>query len=104
FNQPIENWSDVADIPPGLDKEAFFEVVRRERAFELCFEGYRKFDLIRWNMLGSSIRKAQAELKLRRSNYPYNSADFFVDGKHELFPIPIRERELNPNMTQNPNY
>jgi hypothetical protein len=27
----------------------------------------------------------------------------FVKGKHELFPIPLQERDLNP-MPQNPGY
>ncbi|MBD0351618.1 MAG: RagB/SusD family nutrient uptake outer membrane protein, partial [Flavisolibacter sp.] len=28
----------------------------------------------------------------------------FVVGKHELYPIPRRDIDLNPNLTQNPGY
>jgi hypothetical protein len=28
----------------------------------------------------------------------------FIEGKHEIFPIPYEERLLNPKMDQNPGY
>jgi len=92
------------DIPSGLSKAAFFEKIKEERALELCYEGWRKGDLIRWNILGESLRATEAALKAHRSNFPYIAGTYFVDNKHELYPIPTRERELNPNLTQNPNY
>lgn len=104
YGQPLTGISEIADIPAGLEKEAFLQTIQKEKALELCFEGWRKADLIRWNILGDRIRETQAALKAHRSNFPYIAGDYFVDNKHELFPIPIREIELNSNLVQNPNY
>lgn len=104
FSVDINTVSALADIPTGLDKEAFFKRLQEERAFELCYEGWRKFDLIRWNILGESLRKAEAELKIHRANFPYIAGTYFEDNKHELYPIPAKDRDINPNLSQNPNY
>src|SRR5690606_3120886 len=34
----------------GLSKDDFFTAIVDERARELCFEGLRRMDLIRWNL------------------------------------------------------
>lgn len=39
---------------PG-DKDSFFEALVDENAWELAGEGFRKFDLIRWNLLAQKI-------------------------------------------------
>lgn len=43
----------VANI--ASDKEAFFNAIVDENAWELAGEGFRKFDLIRWNLLSAKI-------------------------------------------------
>lgn len=58
-----------------------------ERRAELALEEDRFFDLVRTN---------QAALVLGSKGY--NSS------KHNLFPIPDIQRQLNTNLTQNPNY
>ncbi|SKA43499.1 Starch-binding associating with outer membrane [Chitinophaga eiseniae] len=100
----VRHRAGLPDLTPGLAKEAFFNALVDERAHELCFEGFRKWDLIRWNMLGAKIRATQTALKAYRANFPYVAGDNFQDGKHELFPIPQRERDENPTLTQNPKY
>ena len=60
-----------------------------ERRVELCMEQQRFFDLVRTGRVGGVMR-AQGVV--------------FVDGKHELLPIPQTERNLNPNLDQNDNY
>ncbi|MFT4094611.1 MAG: RagB/SusD family nutrient uptake outer membrane protein [Niabella sp.] len=92
------------DLVSGLSQEQFFDSLKVERGHELAFEGFRKFDLIRWNILGTSLRAAQTALIAYRSSYPYIAGTYFVDGKHELYPIPQNERDLDPNLTQNPGY
>lgn len=104
YGKPLAAADATVDLPAGLSKDKFFESLRQERAWELCFEGMRRMDLIRWNMLGSSIRATQAALKAYRSNYAYVAADYFKDNKNELYPIPQIERDLNTNLSQNPNY
>lgn len=104
YGKPLTTADATVDLPAGLNKLDFFERLKQERAWELCFEGMRRMDLIRWNILGSSIRSTQAALKVYRSNYGYVAADFFKDNKNELYPIPQIERDLNTNLSQNPNY
>jgi hypothetical protein len=62
------------------------DAIRHERRVELGLEGHRFFDLVRWSIAGKVMR-AQGKA--------------FVDGKHELFPIPQQQLDLNPNLTQN---
>jgi hypothetical protein len=91
-------------IAPNLNKADFFTALKNERALELCFEGLRKYDLMRWNILGSSLRATEAALKAYRANYPYIAGTNFKDGKSELYPIPQRERDYNTKLIQNPGY
>ena len=61
------------------------QAVRRERQTELGFELHRFFDLVRWGIAAESLPG-------------------FQKGKHEVFPIPQTEIDLNPSLLQNPNY
>ncbi len=93
------------DLAAGLTKDTFLKAVQDERAWELCFEGNRKADLVRWNILGAKIASTQTELRAIRSNYAYTAGDNFVVGKHELFPLPQNELDVNRAITrQNPKY
>jgi hypothetical protein len=78
----------LAPITNVPDKAAFADVVLNERNFELCFEGQRRWDLIRMG-------------KLTRLNGPYGRK---IEDKHVFFPIPQTELDLNPNLTQNSGY
>jgi len=61
------------------------DAVRRERQWELGFECHRFFDLVRWGL-------AQ------------NLLPDFQPGKHEVFPLPQIEIDLNPQLLQNAGY
>ena len=61
------------------------QAVRHERAVELGFELHRFFDLVRWGIADQVL-------------------DGFVKGKHEKFPIPQVEMDLNTALNQNPGY
>ncbi len=52
----------TVDIPTGLNKQDFFKAIVRERALELGGEGIRKYDLIRWNLLGTAITESRANM------------------------------------------
>lgn len=74
----------------GLSGDALFEFIKQERAVELAFEGHRFWDLVRWG-------DASTELATRG----------FQSNKHELYPIPQEEIDLNNGITnedQNPGY
>jgi len=70
-----------------------------ERGFELCYESVRKYDLIRWGILGKVLKSIP-----KATNYIANEK--FVEGKHELFPIPQHEIEANKELNgkNNPGY
>jgi len=82
----------LADIKPGMSKENFLLQLKHERITELSGEGHRWNDLARWGDLSSN-------LKSRDAGYTN-----FVQGKHELMPIPQKEIDINPNLKQNPNW
>ena len=75
FGKSIDAPSAI-DLAPGLGKQAFFDAIINERSFELGGEGIRKYDLIRWNLLGAKItvtKLALADMQARvgiYANYP----------------------------------
>ena len=95
------------------------ELVLAERARELCFEGKRWFDLMRYNYRHTTT-KADLTKKLTES-YVTNSDEFFElalrkyavpsamkakirDERYLYMPINQDEVELNSNLVQNPVY
>jgi len=94
-------------------------LVLAERARELCFEGKRWFDLMRYNYRHTAT-KADLKKKLTEAYVP-NSDEFFElalrkyavptamrakmrDERYLYMPINQDEVELNPNLMQNPVY
>lgn len=65
--------------------QELIDLIRHERLVELGFEMHRFFDLVRWGIAADVL-------------------DGFEAGKHEVFPIPQTELDLNPNLVQNPGY
>lgn len=67
---------------------ALFEAIVRERQLELAFEGKRYLDLIRWGRAAEELRDKG-----------------FVEGKHNLYPIPAAEIRSNQEINENnPGY
>lgn len=98
----------IADLPSGLSTEDFRQAVWDERAYELCFEGNRKQDLIRWGIYAKTIKETGDALvkwgqKEQFREY-YLAEKYTIEGKHELQPIPQREMDLLPKYKQNPNW
>lgn len=62
YGKPISTPDITVDIPAGLSKTDFFKHLIRERALELGGEGIRKYDLIRWNLLGTVIAETKANM------------------------------------------
>jgi hypothetical protein len=76
---------DRAEIP--LLDSVTLKVVWDERRAELALEEDRFFDLVRTGQAAQALASAG-----------------FVEGKNNLFPIPANQRQLNPNLEQNPGY
>ncbi|QHW00334.1 RagB/SusD family nutrient uptake outer membrane protein [Spirosoma endbachense] len=74
--------------------------VEKERRLELCFEGHRWHDLIRW---GKDVATMQA-FKAKYSTLDVALKNMSVAPERKLFPIPFREISLNAAFTQNPGY
>ena len=59
----------IAAIP--ANKDDFFEAIVQENAWELAGEGFRKFDLIRWNLLAQKTMDMQQQYLDDLSNGVY---------------------------------
>lgn len=93
------------NLATGLSKDNFLKAVQQERAWELSGEGMRRADLIRWGILSDKLIETSAAVKQIRSTYFFPAITNFVAGKHELFPYPQNETDVNKNITrQNPKY
>ncbi|MDR0413097.1 MAG: RagB/SusD family nutrient uptake outer membrane protein [Dysgonamonadaceae bacterium] len=79
--------------------EDLYLAIQHERRVELAMEGHRWYDLKRWGILAEVMNHYRATTRPQIAVH----IDPFIKGKHELFPIPLHERDLNP-MPQNPGY
>ena len=59
---------NLAFISDADDTGKFRTALYWERAFELCYEGQRKYDLLRWGILGDALRTAQEYLESWQPN------------------------------------
>lgn len=99
--------ASVYNLPEGLDEGGFREAVQKERAYELSFEGHRRQDLIRWGVYYKTVQATAKELGYwwEGTGSPnYTVAQYTVQGKNELFPIPQRDMDLCTLFDQNPNW
>lgn len=61
YGKSITSADATVDLS-GLNKATFFEAIVKERSLELGGEGVRKYDLIRWNLLGKKLDETKAAL------------------------------------------
>lgn len=98
------------------------EEIRRERRVELGMEGFRYDDLLRWKTAEIALPKAVLGTRLFAAEYPgvdpssinmtadsiviaeSESRRSFDPAKHYLWPLPLNQLALNPNLIQNPNW
>ncbi len=88
----------------GLSQDALRDTIRSERARELCFEGQRKFDLIRWGIFIPRMKEIEANMTATMPGSLKYAVNAYtnVSEKNKLFPIPLNELTLNSAMKQNP--
>lgn len=76
----------------GLTQTTFREAMYDERKFELCAEGHRRMDLIRWGILLDVVQAVE-----HRS---WNNPAANIQSYHVLLPIPQTQIELNTNLLE----
>nr|WP_162989000.1 RagB/SusD family nutrient uptake outer membrane protein [Pedobacter schmidteae] len=82
---------------------SFREAIQDERSRELCFEGLRKPDLIRWGVFVETMKLVLTDMNMELPGnlLPKTLAFKNVLPKHVLFPIPAHDMNLNKAMIQN---
>jgi len=84
----VRNRAGLADVDI-TGKDEFIQAVLDERRKEFACEGQRWFDLVRTGTLAEKVRQAKG---------------ITPGTDYNLFPIPLRERDLNKNLPQNPGF
>ncbi len=92
FINRVRARASLAALPAGLSQTQMRDRILKERLLEFGLETQRFFDLKRFNLYAKTLVANDAEF------------NFFTNGKSELLPIPQTERDLNPNVTQNPGW
>ena len=82
--------SDLSPVTTGLQN------ILNERGRELYWEGHRRTDLVRYNLLTTATY-----LWPLKGGVASGTA---VDSKYNIFPVPTTNRTSNPNLTQNTGY
>jgi hypothetical protein len=93
FVNAIRNRSHASSITAG---DLTLNFILDERGRELNFEGHRRTDLIRFGKFtgGSYLWPWKGNVMGGTS----------IPASYNLFPIPLKALEANPNLTQNPGY
>ena len=86
----------------GWTQDYARKAVRFERRLELCLEGHRFYDLVRWNTAAEFLNSYYQTEGTKR---PYLAAGKFIAPKHNYLPIPQIEFDLSRGvLKQDPNY
>ena len=88
----VRERAGIGDVA-GLSQQQFRDSVLLERRREFCFEGQRRFDLVRTGRLLDAVN---AETSFGRSPT--------IKSFNVLFPIPQREMDANAALVQNNGY
>jgi starch-binding outer membrane protein, SusD/RagB family len=89
---------------PG--KTEFRNMIMEERMRELCFEGVRTHDLIRWGIFIPTMKALASDIQANApSSFKFsNLAGNNIANRDVLLPIPLSEITSNRLMTQNPGF
>lgn len=103
----IRRRANMPEITTGKSKAQLVEIIRHERMVELALEGSRYFDIRRWKIAETVMPGVvQGITYMKDGNFITVNAETrkFNKNRDYLWPIPQRERNVNSNLTQNPNY
>lgn len=103
FGKPVHVADPTIDLQP-MTKDSMRSYIQVERSRELCFEGMRKMDLVRWGIFMPRMQVGVAEFS---RDMPTSSlVEYFTNAKDRdvLWPIPSTELALNSALVQNPGW
>jgi len=94
------------------DHDVFFNELVDERMRELCFEGLRKQDLIRWNLLEDKLEESANAIKFNAAYNPNNGTHLvflspsknFDKSKHLSLPYKKKKEKINYSLDQKANW
>jgi hypothetical protein len=100
------------NMPPvtsGKSQDEMRQIVRHEREVELAFEGLRFFDIRRWKIAANVMPGKVYGITYKDNNGQLQTIDVpgWVqqwDDRNYLWPIPQKELDLDPDLTQNTGY
>ncbi|NQX42288.1 RagB/SusD family nutrient uptake outer membrane protein [Pedobacter steynii] len=105
------SWTNFSNSPSKFStQEGMRSIIQQERSIELCFEGQRYWDLLRWktaatelngNITGWDITQSNPSLYYREITF---FSQQFVIPRDYLWPIADQSLLVNPNLMQNPNW
>jgi hypothetical protein len=77
FGKAINSTDPTVDLS-GLSKPDFFKAIVRERSLELGGEGVRKYDLIRWNLIGTALSETKTNLQQLSNRVAMNAVTYML--------------------------
>ena len=117
YIDPIRERAGIPDVATSWDtytnspgkyktQEGMRQIIHRERAIELCFEGHRFWDLRRWKEGYTAFNKAVTGWTLdeRTADLYFSESLVFTQTfgiKDYFWPVPNEEIYANPNTVQN---
>ena len=78
---------------PEYDGSVTLDQVRQERMVELAFEGFRWFDIVRWNIADKVL-----------NGFESAAGTCVFEPHFKLWPFPQSEIDVNTELVQNPGY
>lgn len=105
----VRNRAGLNEIPIA-DQSTLRDIILHERRIELAFENKRWHDLVRGGLAVNVMNVFGAKVKANPQDYYYAPgnaafpASFNVTENNLIYPIPINEIIVNPDLEQNPGY
>jgi|SRR5690606_33051742 len=100
--------AEALNFNSSLNQAQLRTLIRNERRVELAMEGLRIFDIRRWriaeDVLNGWAHGAKFGPANEDSGYIRVNQRNFDPSKHYLWPVPRDERNINPNLGQNPGW
>lgn len=71
--------------------EIYEELIQEERLLELCFEGHRKYDLVRWGKLAEKVAETKLMMQTLSTDVNFINEDWSIYGEPNVGPdgIPL---------------